>query len=277
MAAEQGGIVSQESVKRLLPGRRLRDGREQAGLSEEEVARRLHMSVTFVRAIEADDYERLPEAAFIRGYMRNYARHVGVPAEEVANLFQQMIEEDTRTDHEHEDSQPARSGGGKRGYLTWVVPLVLVLLALGWWLSLDERDDALPADSLDTVSLEQGAEDSLPEQPAPATAEPADGSIDTAPAELEVTAASEAAAPAITPDQLRIAFNGPCWVQVLDASGETLFSGQRDGTSALLLSGLGPFRITFGNGAAVDSLVVNDKSISVPPSAPGNVVRVTAP
>ena len=267
--------MNQESVKRLLPGRRLRDGREQAGLTEEQVARKLHMSVTFVRAIEADDYERLPEAAFIKGYMRNYARLVDVPADEVANLFQQMIEEDDRPESERSEEQSPRANKGKHGYLAWLVPLVLGLLLLGWWLAPDESAESVPEQSSDVAATESIADEQSAEPPLEETL--VDDSTVTATDPVESVPAPEAAPAAITPDQLVIRFNGPCWVQVLDASGETLFSGQKDDSAPLRVSGMGPFRITFGNGAAVNSLTVNDKSVSVPPSAPGNVVRVSAP
>lgn len=278
MAPGQGGVVSQQAVERLLPGRRLREGRERAGLTEEQVARRLHMSLTFVRAIEADDYERLPEAAFIKGYMRNYARLVDVPADEVANLFQQMIEE--------EGTQPSEPGASPdyaselsapKSSLRWVVPLFVVLVALGWWLSQDRSvsDDSAEQSEQQEVVLLPESEQSLPELEATPEAE----SESQVPAEAAEEAVEAVAEDVVEPvaDQLRVSFNGPCWVQVLDASGETLFSGQQSEARALELSGLGPFRLTFGNGAAVAELTVNNQPVSVPPSAPGNVVRVTAP
>lgn len=278
MAPGQGGVVSPQAVERLLPGRRLREGRERAGLTEEQVARRLHMSLTFVRAIEADDYERLPEAAFIKGYMRNYARLVDVPADEVANLFQQMIEEDGgdagmeagASDYASELSAPKSS-------LRWVVPLFAVLIALGWWLSQDRPDEpeSEVIASQPAVEVSPEADDASLESDEISEADPMLPVVDEA--TEAVGAEFEEAAEQVSVDQLRISFNGPCWVQVLDASGETLFSGQRDESRALELSGLGPFRMTFGNGAAVAELTVNNQPVSIPPSAPGNVVRVTAP
>lgn len=269
--------MSQDSAQRLLPGSRLRQARQQQGLSEEEVARRLHMSVTFVRAIEADDYERLPEAAFIKGYMRNYARLVHVPADEVANLFQQMIEEDDRGAAEDSAAQtasrPDADGGSRK--LIWVLP-VLILLAIGWWLSGDRDPEVREEIEAPAVpeAREEVLEPSLEVQDAEVA--PVEPVVDEPVAEAQPDV-SQSDAVAVTPDQIRIRFNAPCWVQVLDASGETLFSGQRDQDSGLSLSGMGPFRITFGNGAAVDSLSVNEQSVRIPQSAPGNVVRVTAP
>ena len=65
----------------VLPGERLRRAREEKGLSQEEACKHLRLSTSYMRALEQDDYDRLPEAPFIKGYLRNYARFLGLPAE----------------------------------------------------------------------------------------------------------------------------------------------------------------------------------------------------
>ena len=77
----------------VLPGERLRRAREEKGLSQEEACKHLRLSTSYMRALEQDDYERLPEAPFIKGYLRNYARFLGLPAEELARQFQQRVDE----------------------------------------------------------------------------------------------------------------------------------------------------------------------------------------
>lgn len=58
-------------------GTRLRAAREAAGLSQEDVATRLRLSVRQVQAIEQDEEDALPSGPFFRGFVRNYARTVG--------------------------------------------------------------------------------------------------------------------------------------------------------------------------------------------------------
>lgn len=60
----------------LLPGRHLATARESGGLSVADVARQLKLSPWQVEAMEADQYQRLPGAVFVRGFIRNYARLV---------------------------------------------------------------------------------------------------------------------------------------------------------------------------------------------------------
>src|SRR5205823_732359 len=57
-------------------GAQLRAAREALGLSQDAVAQQLKLAPRQVRAIEEDDYARLPGRTFVRGFVRNYARLV---------------------------------------------------------------------------------------------------------------------------------------------------------------------------------------------------------
>ena len=59
-------------------GIKLRSAREAVGMSTSDVAAKLKLSVRQVEAMEAEDWSALPEATFTRGFIRGYARLVGV-------------------------------------------------------------------------------------------------------------------------------------------------------------------------------------------------------
>jgi cytoskeleton protein RodZ len=65
-------------------GMRLRAAREARGLTVEELARATHISSAVIGDIEADRLERLGAPIYVRGYLRSYARAVGVPEVVVA-------------------------------------------------------------------------------------------------------------------------------------------------------------------------------------------------
>lgn len=68
-------------------GELLRLAREKAGLSLGDVASRLRMGLKQVRALEQDDYSALPKGTFLRGFVRNFAKEVGVkPAQALEML-----------------------------------------------------------------------------------------------------------------------------------------------------------------------------------------------
>lgn len=70
------------------PGELLAAGRKANELTVDEVGDALNLAPTTVRLLEADDYERLPAAAFTQGYIRNFAKHVGLDADMVVGAYQ---------------------------------------------------------------------------------------------------------------------------------------------------------------------------------------------
>jgi cytoskeleton protein RodZ len=55
-------------------GRMLREARESLGLSVAEVADQIKFAPRQIEALEADDFKHLPELAFLRGFVRSYAK-----------------------------------------------------------------------------------------------------------------------------------------------------------------------------------------------------------
>ncbi|MGH8714152.1 MAG: helix-turn-helix domain-containing protein, partial [Casimicrobiaceae bacterium] len=63
------------------PGMQLRAGREAAGLSIDQVAQQLKLAPRQVKALEDEDFGLLPGRTFTRGFLRNYARLLGLDAD----------------------------------------------------------------------------------------------------------------------------------------------------------------------------------------------------
>src|SRR3989338_8864504 len=55
-------------------GSALREARERLGLSVADVANQIKFAPRQIEALEADDFQHLPEAAFLRGFIRSYAK-----------------------------------------------------------------------------------------------------------------------------------------------------------------------------------------------------------
>src|SRR5881227_3144053 len=70
-------------------GQMLAAERERQGLSRADVAQRLHMSAYQVEAIETGDYKRLPQGTFLRGFVRNYAKVLGLAPDSVLVLLEE--------------------------------------------------------------------------------------------------------------------------------------------------------------------------------------------
>lgn len=273
-------MTETEQGRLLLPGQRLRSGREAAGLTQAEMANRMHLSVSYIRALEADDYDRLPEAAFVRGYIKNYARLVNLPGDELANLYQQMADE---TRPQAAALPPPAEPDRRLWWIGGAVGFVLVVWLL-WPTSVEQPDRyrepaVTPEMSEDAAAEDEGA------APADAVEEsvealPQDELIPS-PADEEASVAPsqpvQADTVSVASDRLLIRFKEICWLRVRNAAGDEIYVGQRDENQPLQLDGRGPFRITLGNAAAVSEIFVNDASVKVPTVAPGQVITVRAP
>lgn len=69
------------------PGHLLAKQREALGLSVQEVADALHITMHYVRALEADAHEKLPGDVFIKGYLRSYAGILQLDPTVIVNVY----------------------------------------------------------------------------------------------------------------------------------------------------------------------------------------------
>lgn len=70
-------------------GVRLRQARERAGLSLQDLAADLKISANYLQAIEDMDTLSLPERAYTIGFVRYYATRLGLPARELVQEFRE--------------------------------------------------------------------------------------------------------------------------------------------------------------------------------------------
>jgi cytoskeletal protein RodZ len=61
----------------------LDDARKRAGISLDEIADSTKISVRFLKAIEAEEFDKLPGGIFTTSYLRQYAVAIGYDADEL--------------------------------------------------------------------------------------------------------------------------------------------------------------------------------------------------
>ncbi len=100
-----------------VAGRQLAKAREAAGMAVHEIASELHLRVEVIQAIEAGDEAALPAAAFVRGYVRSYARCVGLDEAALVAALPHAVEH-----------RPRPRQGGRKYYRAPSIPLGRVLV-----------------------------------------------------------------------------------------------------------------------------------------------------
>jgi cytoskeletal protein RodZ len=68
-------------------GHILREARETKGYTLAEVQQETRISTRFLEALEDGEYDRLPTAVHVRGFLRNYARFLGLDPEPLLNRY----------------------------------------------------------------------------------------------------------------------------------------------------------------------------------------------
>jgi cytoskeleton protein RodZ len=128
-------VQSAESIE--SPGARLRKERQSQGLDQARIAAQLHLNEGLIEALEGDDFNALPGTVFVQGYLRNYARLLGVPEKEILDSYQRLCPEpDEGCLHSTASAsvtREVRSSHGVVQLVTWSMVIGLIVLLFIWW------------------------------------------------------------------------------------------------------------------------------------------------
>jgi cytoskeleton protein RodZ len=121
-----------KSGARNTGGKRLRAAREQAGLTVDDVARELRLTVARIKALEEDRHDALAGMTYVRGYLRSYARLLGLPEASVLPPTEAEPVTDTGRFSPVAPRQ-VRSTDRHMRLITLLLGLALAGLLLTWW------------------------------------------------------------------------------------------------------------------------------------------------
>ncbi|MEW8236925.1 MAG: RodZ domain-containing protein [Candidatus Thiodiazotropha taylori] len=130
------------------PGSLLKKARERQQMSAASVAAQLHLQSNIIDALERDDYDNLPGPVFVQGYLRNYARLVGLQEDAVVaayqRLFPELEEQTVLNNPERAEGKTMHSGHGLMRLVTWGIVIVLAALLFFWWQTRAELEPPEP-------------------------------------------------------------------------------------------------------------------------------------
>lgn len=145
------GNVTHFEPRRETVGDLLRRAREGRGQDVEAVAAKLRIRPGYLKAIEAGRFQDLPGSTYAVGFVRTYADHLGLDAEDVVRRFRDEVAELKGQTQLIFPVGVAAEGKMPRGAIL-LLSAVLAAIAYGGWYYLSER--------------EQSAVDLIPELPA---------------------------------------------------------------------------------------------------------------
>lgn len=127
---------------RQSPGEYLRRLREEKGHNHAAVSTALHLTVHYIKALENDEYGKLPGLTFVKGYLRSYARFLGSDVDSVLARFDEHIT--GLLDAGKHTARVERSKRRQDQALRWAIGAGIVVvagLAAGWWFVSGGQDE----------------------------------------------------------------------------------------------------------------------------------------
>lgn len=288
-------------------GELLRSGREARGLGKADIAQTLKLGVRQVEALEAGNWESLPGATFIRGFVRNYARLVQLDSEPLMReLNRCLVQKENRLSLP--DAQPtdmpapgARIAQRDRAFIFSGLALVAVaLLAYSLFAAdlsalRDHAQQMLDAASKKTEEpatvtapvvneslMPPGAtprdvlnpQSSAPEPVSvPVSAGNSEAAVNPPSVEKASSVVDMSAAGANKAPQVRFAVSKESWVEIRDRDNRVLFSQRQPADSEQSVSGQGPLSLVIGYAPGV-KLFWHGQAVDLSPHTKGDVARL---
>jgi len=263
---------SQASVGQIL-----RDARAAQGIALDDAAARLRLMHRQIEAMEADDFESLGQPVFARGFVRNYARLLGLAPEALLARMQGAPAEPAAVSPA---DQPVSHSWLTSPWLMLsllgLVVAVAVPVVLDLWLNSGVGDGSTERGPV--VAQTQAARAAAP-APVAEPAEAVPPVVEAAPAEPDAPAEPAAAAAPATPapaagSVLHLEFGDEAWTEIKDASGRMLHRQLNPAGGSVDVHGQPPFDVVIGN-AAQARMTYNGRPIDLKPFIDATVARFT--
>lgn len=308
MSDEMEEVLLSEPAPRGV-GETLKTAREEKALSVRDAAARLRLMARQIEAMEAEDFASLGQPVFARGFVRNYAKLLGL---DEAVLLARMSPAESVTMPQAENLPFAP----KPGFWTspWVIGsigvffLVLAVpVGLYLWLNsggtLDIADPIAVKPQADLVAPVQpavpapeaplsagqdeisqpGAGDQLVSGDAVSSAAsaaqavpvlPLHSTVNAMPAPVLQTQPVTGLANEMAMQTIQFRLAEPAWLQVRDGSGKLVHSALNLAGALVVVQGLPPFSLVVGNASKVQ-VTYRNKPVDITPYIDVTVARFT--
>jgi cytoskeleton protein RodZ len=290
----QPGSFAPEEV---TAGGILAAARAERGLSVAEVAQRLKFSLRQIEALEADRYEALPGAPFVRGMVRSYAKLLEIDAAPLLGSIERSVVagEVEMLPHDMSVPLPADRRPGSRVYvlLSMLIVLAVAVVLAEWFIRSQHTvapvavappvaEPLAPPGS--AAPPPPAAEPAAAPEPPAAPPAPSAAAVPESPpvartARASVSVNTPASAPASTPvppgrGRVEFSCETESWVEIRDASGEVIFSALNAAGTRRVVQGAAPLTVVIGNASGV-RLSFNSAPVNLAPYTRVDVARLT--
>ena len=294
-----------------FPGHLLRQAREEQGLSQKETARDLHLTSKVINAIEEDNFELIPSFVFARGYIRSYARHLGLDGQALVAEFDLAYGVPNNSAKPmsaiRKGVQQSKPGDTWVKLISIVFVVGLVAASIVWWQSQNGSQmlpqlssgaaQELPSDTLvegldtDDVNLdllllstnESEVDAIVPEaesiieseEAQVVVVEPVVDPVAEAVTEQVPKEVTDAVVLLPSQAQLVMVFDKDCWVEIKDANGKMVLSDLYSAGDTIEQVITAPIEVLLGRSSGVAAMTFDGRTIDLKPHTRKDIARLT--
>jgi cytoskeletal protein RodZ len=274
-------------------GTYLKGEREARKISLDEISRATKIRRAILEAIEKDQGEVLLPEAVVKGFIKTYARHIGLEPKEVMTTYVERKRRDETPDKEGPLPEGKRRIPSKYVFAGGICVLIIIMISLIFFYERGPREGAqeasltpppteqitmVPSDDLQSFTSLPSVEDTMPLQAPPLGAEAVqEEKVQAVPevkAEEKVVAVQEEQPPPVHGHTLVITALERTWIQIKEGSSLPFdvilypgdnFTRTSSQQLAIVIGNAGGVTVTF-DGKGLESL-----------GKDGEVVRITLP
>ncbi len=279
-STESKEVSSSDTPPKIPPWQRLLQARESHELTQADIAKELKLDLRFVKALERGELDQLPQPVYTAGYIRAYAKIVGLPPDEIVGDYASQestsmpeivqAQEKIPSRYRHVDTMLPKSfsvsheSDNKSMRLMIIILAAAVMLAIGWqiYTNTHETDTLQPLD-ISVEEMSQQGTTASQEQEAQGSGE--SQSPEQTTIKLEIpgqSSANENKPHAASGQQGKIAaqlqenakkmasislsYSEDSWIDIRDATGKPLIRRLGKAGGSNTITGVAPFEVLLG-------------------------------
>lgn len=278
-------MIEKEEVKQPEsdiqgPGQILRQAREHANLSTQDIADKMKLKKALIEDIEQDNFDINISLTFVRGYLKLYAKHVHVEEAVILNAFEKLSTQKKEPIKLQSFSRRVanQANDDKLMLVTYLILAAIIALVVIWWFQQSSTEpsasttsnypetvtddvitqeaspleETLTSDSefllssqtIESDFLDEPVVEELSIDNQPVSSESVSDTADLAVLSSAAIATTETETAA--PVELIFEFSGDCWMNLADATGENIAYGVKVKGRVMPVTGIPPFVVTLG-------------------------------
>ncbi|RJQ15290.1 MAG: helix-turn-helix domain-containing protein [Nitrospiraceae bacterium] len=188
------------------PGKILKAERERQNKSLEEIAQNQKLNITYLQAVENDDYRSLPAELYARAYLRFFAAELGLDSDLIIGLYEKQMQP-----ADVNKPLPAAGKTSSRYRTTLMAASLLLVAVLVSIIAVSKYTGRKPVETVTEIKKQEAV---VPEKPGP---------VEDA---KETGIGTDIKPETVTPPMptglsLKISVTEPSWISVGTDGGET--------------------------------------------------------